>query len=207
MRSDAPTAMLCRSAMPCQVAARLALLESRLSYPEVVVVGGGYAGVELAAAVADRLQGRARIKLVTSTPDILNGSPEASTGGMPCVQGVVGVTGAAAAVGCLGAEVKHSGAAWMQPELKHQPRRWGDDPHTHPASPGPHPPPQPLPVCRATAKRRGACCRTRGFPSWRGPRSQRCEWQAAAAAMGPQARLMTWPSGWCTCGTARGSRR
>ncbi|KAL4423108.1 hypothetical protein ABPG77_004791 [Micractinium sp. CCAP 211/92] len=59
-----------------RVAARLALLESRLSYPEVVVVGGGYAGVELAAAVADRLQGRARIKLVTSTPDILNGSPE-----------------------------------------------------------------------------------------------------------------------------------
>lgn len=59
-----------------RVAARLALLESRLSYPEVVVVGGGYAGVELAAAVADRLKGRARIKLVTSTPDILDGSPE-----------------------------------------------------------------------------------------------------------------------------------
>lgn len=81
--------MLRCPAMTRQVAARLALLESRLSYPEVVVVGGGYAGVELAAAVADRLKGRARIKLVTSTPDILDGSPEASRGlgggGMVCV--------------------------------------------------------------------------------------------------------------------------
>lgn len=63
-----------RSAL--QVAGRLALLEERLSYPEVVVVGGGYAGVELAAVVAERMRGRARIKLVTSTPDILPGSPQ-----------------------------------------------------------------------------------------------------------------------------------
>jgi demethylphylloquinone reductase len=45
-------------------------------YPEVVVVGGGYAGVELAAAVADRLKGRGRIQLVTATQDILQGAPE-----------------------------------------------------------------------------------------------------------------------------------
>lgn len=64
-----------------QVAARLDELEAAaVQYPEVVVVGGGYAGVELAAVVAERLQGRGRIKLVTSTPDILPGSPE--VGGM-----------------------------------------------------------------------------------------------------------------------------
>lgn len=65
-----------RTTLTRQVAARLALLEDRVSYPEVVVVGGGYAGVELAAVVAERLQGRARIKLVTSAPDILHGSPQ-----------------------------------------------------------------------------------------------------------------------------------
>lgn len=59
-----------------QVAARLQLLEELVGYPEVVVVGGGYAGVELAAVVAERLRGRARIKLVTSTADILPGSPQ-----------------------------------------------------------------------------------------------------------------------------------
>ncbi|KAI3435718.1 hypothetical protein D9Q98_001776 [Chlorella vulgaris] len=59
-----------------RVAARLQLLEELVGYPEVVVVGGGYAGVELAAVVAERLRGRARIKLVTSTADILPGSPQ-----------------------------------------------------------------------------------------------------------------------------------
>ena len=63
-----------------QVAARLALLEKRVEYPELVVVGGGYAGVELAAVVAERLRGRARIKLVTSGPSILPGSPEVGQG-------------------------------------------------------------------------------------------------------------------------------
>lgn len=58
------------------MAARLGELEGAVQYPEVVVVGGGYAGVELAAVVAERLRGRGRIKLVTSTPDILPGSPE-----------------------------------------------------------------------------------------------------------------------------------
>ena len=64
-----------------QVNDRLAVLEQALSYPEVVVVGGGYAGVELAAAVADRLKGRARVKLVTSGRDILEGSPQVGRGG------------------------------------------------------------------------------------------------------------------------------
>lgn len=45
-------------------------------YPEVVVVGGGYAGVELAAAVAEKLRGCGRIQLVTTTEDILDKSPQ-----------------------------------------------------------------------------------------------------------------------------------
>jgi NADPH-dependent 2,4-dienoyl-CoA reductase/sulfur reductase-like enzyme len=49
-----------------QVIARLELLEANVLHPEVVVVGGGYAGVELAAVVAERLAGRARIKLLTA---------------------------------------------------------------------------------------------------------------------------------------------
>lgn len=44
--------------------------------PEIVIVGGGYAGVELAAAIADRLKGRGKIQLVTASTDILEGSPE-----------------------------------------------------------------------------------------------------------------------------------
>ena len=62
--------------MLLQVAARLRLVEQHVGYPEVVVVGGGYAGVELAAVVAERLQGRGRIKLVTSAADILEASPQ-----------------------------------------------------------------------------------------------------------------------------------
>ena len=53
-----------------------ALAASPASSPEVVVVGGGYAGVELAAAVAENLKGTGRIQLVTSTPDILDVAPE-----------------------------------------------------------------------------------------------------------------------------------
>lgn len=33
---------------------------------EVIVVGAGYAGVELAASVAERLRGRAHLQLVTA---------------------------------------------------------------------------------------------------------------------------------------------
>jgi NADH dehydrogenase FAD-containing subunit len=44
--------------------------------PEVLVVGGGYAGVELAAAIAEKLRGRGRIQLVTTTEDILDRSPQ-----------------------------------------------------------------------------------------------------------------------------------
>ena len=38
---------------------------------EVVVVGGGYAGVEVAMVLAEQLGGRARLKLVTADSDIL----------------------------------------------------------------------------------------------------------------------------------------
>ena len=59
-----------------RVAARLDALAAAPATPEVVIVGGGYAGVELAAAMADKLGGRGRIQLVTSAADILQGSPE-----------------------------------------------------------------------------------------------------------------------------------
>jgi hypothetical protein len=59
-----------------QVLERLEALERRSEHPEVVVAGGGYAGIELAATVADRLHGRGRIKVVTADPDILEGAPE-----------------------------------------------------------------------------------------------------------------------------------
>lgn len=59
-----------------RVNARLEALASSAAMPEVVIVGGGYAGVELAAAVSDRLRGRGLIQLVTATEDILQGSPE-----------------------------------------------------------------------------------------------------------------------------------
>lgn len=57
-----------------RVAAKLDIL-STVTSPEVVVVGGGYAGVELAAAVAEKLGGRGRIQLVTTASDILAESP------------------------------------------------------------------------------------------------------------------------------------
>ena len=56
--------------------AKLAALDVVSAAPEVVVVGGGYAGVELAAAMAERLRGRGRIQLVTSASDILDKSPQ-----------------------------------------------------------------------------------------------------------------------------------
>lgn len=115
--------MLCPSLTPCQVAARLALLESRLSYPEVVVVGGGYAGVELAAAVADRLKGRARIKLVTSTPDILDGSPEASAGVHRVCRKGLGARATMPSVVWGGAGCRAMGHACVLQGLQAQPRR------------------------------------------------------------------------------------
>jgi NADH dehydrogenase FAD-containing subunit len=54
-----------------RVAARLDALDAAPSPPSVVVVGGGYAGVELAAAVAERRRGRGRVQLVTSGGDVL----------------------------------------------------------------------------------------------------------------------------------------
>ena len=58
-----------------RVLSKLNTLADGVNYPEVVVVGGGYAGVEFAAAVAEKLKGRGRIQLVTSTEDILDRSP------------------------------------------------------------------------------------------------------------------------------------
>ena len=41
-------------------------LEAAGTPPDVVIVGAGYAGVELAASLADRFRGAARIKIVTA---------------------------------------------------------------------------------------------------------------------------------------------
>lgn len=57
---------------PWQVIRRVEALEAEGVPPEVVVVGAGYAGVELAASLTDRFAGRARIKVVTA------GAPGAS---------------------------------------------------------------------------------------------------------------------------------
>lgn len=42
----------------------------------IMVVGAGYAGVELATVVAERVKGRATVYIVTPNDDILDGSPE-----------------------------------------------------------------------------------------------------------------------------------
>lgn len=57
--------------------ARLEELEAQPgAAPEVVVVGAGYSGVELAAVLAERLGGRGRVRLVTNESDVLTRSPE-----------------------------------------------------------------------------------------------------------------------------------
>ncbi len=43
---------------------------------EVCIVGGGYAGVELAASLVDRLGGKCKVRLVTSGEDIMEQAPE-----------------------------------------------------------------------------------------------------------------------------------
>ena len=45
-------------------------------FPEVCIVGGGYAGVELAASLVDRLAGKCKVRLVTSGDDIMEHAPE-----------------------------------------------------------------------------------------------------------------------------------
>ena len=42
----------------------------------IVIVGAGYAGVEMATVVAERVKGRARVQVVTPNADILDGCPE-----------------------------------------------------------------------------------------------------------------------------------
>lgn len=49
-----------------QTERQLALLEQRPGLADVVVVGAGYAGIELATSVAERMQGRARMKVITA---------------------------------------------------------------------------------------------------------------------------------------------
>jgi hypothetical protein len=49
-----------------QTERQLAQLEQRAGPADVVVVGAGYAGIELATSVAERLQGRARMKVITA---------------------------------------------------------------------------------------------------------------------------------------------
>lgn len=51
-----------------QVNRRVEALEAAGAPPDILVVGAGYAGVELAASLADRFCGAARIKLVTAGP-------------------------------------------------------------------------------------------------------------------------------------------
>ena len=49
-----------------QVIRRVEALEAAGMPPDVVVVGAGYAGVEVATSLADRFQGAARIKIVSA---------------------------------------------------------------------------------------------------------------------------------------------
>lgn len=66
----------CTYADALQAKERLQDLQRRPSgLSEVVVVGGGYAGIELATTAAEMLAGRGRVKLVSSGDDILEGSP------------------------------------------------------------------------------------------------------------------------------------
>jgi NADH:ubiquinone reductase (non-electrogenic) len=50
--------------------------QNRNKFPEICVVGGGYAGVELAASLVDRLGGKCKVRLVTSGDDIMEQAPE-----------------------------------------------------------------------------------------------------------------------------------
>ena len=50
--------------------------ERNVRFPEICIVGGGYAGVELAAALVDRLGGSCKVQLVTSSEDIMVGAPD-----------------------------------------------------------------------------------------------------------------------------------
>lgn len=57
-----------------KVVERLRAVEASGTVPQVVVVGGGYAGVELAAAVGDRLRSPNAVVLVTNMETILDNS-------------------------------------------------------------------------------------------------------------------------------------
>lgn len=61
------------------VAQRLADFEARAALGQpaatVVIVGAGYAGVELAAVVGERVKGKARVMVVTPSSDILDAAP------------------------------------------------------------------------------------------------------------------------------------
>lgn len=52
------------------------LENSQAEYIRIVIVGGGYSGVELACKLADRLKDRGKIRIVERGDDILRNSPE-----------------------------------------------------------------------------------------------------------------------------------
>ena len=60
-----------------QVMDKLREFERRTVAADVVVVGGGYAGVEIATTVAEKLGGLGRVK-VAADPDVCNPSLDAS---------------------------------------------------------------------------------------------------------------------------------
>ena len=49
-----------------QVETELSLLETRAGTAEVLVVGTGYAGIELATTVAERLGSKGQVRMVTA---------------------------------------------------------------------------------------------------------------------------------------------
>ncbi len=56
-----------------QLRAELDSIASRPERSHVVVIGGNYAGCELAAVVAERLGARASVEILTPTPTLLPG--------------------------------------------------------------------------------------------------------------------------------------
>lgn len=61
------------------LAQKLAVFEARAAVGQpqatIVIVGAGYAGVELSAVVGERVKGKARVMLLTPGPDILELAP------------------------------------------------------------------------------------------------------------------------------------